>query len=763
MPPRRWAFLVKFRMQSRSPMKLRAFLLLGSASLALFGCHGSPVRETRTEAPLPIADAGAAGARTSGAVVPAPASPSTMAASWGSPQQPAGPAPGVSTSGEAADITLNFVDSDIREIVQAVLGKTLGVPYTIDPTVRGQVSITTPKPVTRQQVIPILQDLLTQTNAVLVIDRGLYQILPTSSAATRPVLGDIGQDAGGGQIVPLHYVSAKELVKLLDPFIAHGGRVVPDPSRNAVVIAGDPLTRRTLTDLIASFDVDILAGQSFALLPVTSGAPSKVATDLQKALLSETDGPLAGQIRVIPMGRINAILVAAAQPRYIEEARRVLSLVDRESVSSEPSWHVYYVQNGQSSDLEYVLQRAFTPNHITATGVSDTNRLGASTPGFGGSNGSQTGTGTTGQTGTTGGLGSTPGQSDTTSTGGNTPETTAVTQQANAGADVPPSLQPLSATNGEAADDTDNGIVIIANRQNNALLVRATERQFGVIEGMLKKIDIVPLQVQIDATIAEVTLNNQLQYGTQFFFKNGGLATQLVNPFTDALSGAFTLTKSVNITLSAIQAVTKLKVLSSPQITVLDNELASIQVGDTVPYLSQTSQSTVTTSAPIVSSISYQQTGVILQVIPRVNSGGLVTLDISQEVSDPVKTTISGIDSPTFQDRKVRSRVVVRDGQTIGLGGMIRDNNSQSNSGIPFLKDIPLLGALFANQDNSRNRTELLVMITPHVIDDQRSARMLTDDLRDQLHEADEVPGELQSMPVGSADPNARVYGAPPP
>ncbi len=167
----------------------------------------------------------------------------------------------------------------------------------------------------------------------------------------------------------------------------------------------------------------------------------------------------------------------------------------------------------------------------------------------------------------------------------------------------------------------------------------------------------------------------------------------------------------------------------------------------------------MTTSAPIVSSISYQQTGVILQVIPRVNSGGLVTLDISQEVSNPIKTTVSGIDSPTFQDRKVRSRVVARDGQTIGLGGMIRDSNSQSNSGIPFLKDIPILGTLVSNQDNARDRTELLVLITPHVVDDQRSARMLTDDLRERLHDADAVPEELQSMPVGSADPNARFYG----
>lgn len=738
-------------------MRLRAFLFLGAASLALAACHDKLPGTSAATPPLPFDNAGAAGDRTSGPVVAQGATAATTAVSMGAGTHLNGIGHHAAAGGDG-DITLNFVDTDVREIVKAVLGKTLEVPFTIDPTVRGQVSINTPKPITREQVVPILQDLLAQTNAVLVIDKGLYQVLPTSDAATRPVMGDLGVASGGGEVVPLQYTAAKELTKILEPFVAHGGKIVADPNRNALIVSGDPLTRRTITDLVRAFDVDLLAGQSYALLPVTSGTPGKVASELQKVLLAETDGPLASQIRIIPMSRINAILVASAQPRYLEDARRVLALVDRESVSSEPSWHVYYVQNGQSSDLEYVLQRAFTPNHVTSTGTSDTNRLGNSNPGFGGAAGGAQGSGPGATTGANaGGLGATPGQGE--GSGTSNAETGAVMQQANgaAGTDVPPALQPLSAT-GSATEEGDNGMVIIANRQNNALLIRASDSQYGVIESMLRKIDIVPLQVQIDATIAEVTLNNQLQYGTQFFFKNGGLATQLVNPVTDALSGAFTLTKSVNITLSAIQAVTKLRVLSSPQITVLDNELATIQVGDTVPYLSQTATSTVTSTAPIVSSISYQQTGVILQVIPRVNSGGLVTLDISQEVSDPVKTTISGIDSPTFQDRKVRSRVVARDGQTIGLGGMIRDNNSQANSGIPFLKDIPLLGAAFSNQDNGRKRTELLVLITPHVIDDQRSARMLTDDLRDELRDANAVPAELQSMPIGSADPNAALY-----
>ena len=175
-----------------------------------------------------------------------------------------------------------------------------------------------------------------------------------------------------------------------------------------------------------------------------------------------------------------------------------------------------------------------------------------------------------------------------------------------------------------------------------------------------------------------------------------------------------------------------------------------------MPYLSQTAQSTLTSDAPIVSSINYQQTGVIMQVTPRVNSGGLVTLDISQEVSDVASAvTTPGVNSPTFNERSITSRVVVQDGQTVGLAGLISDNSSRQNQGIPWLKDIPLLGILAGQQSNNRTRTELLVLITPHVVHDQRDARALTEDLRDDLINAARVPEQLQNKPAsGSADPN---------
>ena len=338
-----------------------------------------------------------------------------------------------------------------------------------------------------------------------------------------------------------------------------------------------------------------------------------------------------------------------------------------------------------------------------------------------------------------------------------------------------PAAEPLSAQGDTGA--TENRIRIIANRRNNALLVYATPSEYAIIEGMLRKIDIIPLQVLIEATIAEVTLNDTLNYGTQFFLggKVAGALTQAPGVTASTTPGAsqttfnvggttttiasgfpgFVLANGIREVINALANVTQVKVLSAPQLMVLDNEPARLQVGSLVPVLTQSQQSTISPGAPIVNSIDYRDTGVIMLVTPRVNSGGLVTLDISQEVSNVAQTPTGGISSPTFDQRLIRTRVAVQDGQTVGMAGLIRDTDQQGNSGIPVLKDVPVLGGLFSSQSNSRQRTELLVLITPHVVKDQRDARSLTEDLRNQLVNAGLARQELQHKPLrGSANPN---------
>ncbi|AHJ65751.1 General secretion pathway protein D [Granulibacter bethesdensis CGDNIH4] len=674
------------------------------------------------------------------------------------------------------NITLNFTDTDIRDVSAQILGGLLKVNYTIDPSVHGTATFHTSQPLSATALLPTLQVLLNQNGAAVVQTEGLYRVLPIGAAAG--ITASAGQNGeailnGGATIVPLRYASAEQLAKTLQPYAQNGAKIAADAGRNAVLVSGDPQAREVMIGLIQAFDVDMLAGQSFALFPADAGGAKEYAQALQTAASSQQGGALAGVVRILPMDRINAVLAVARSARQIEDLRRIDTMVGQRRRQSTRSWHVYYLQNGRSNDVAYVLQQAFTPGRVTAqptprntTRPAGQSQSSATQGGAGGINGGVTGGTSSMPPGGNGGL----------PQAGNTGDGT----QPQSGSSNP-LLGPLTGAGGGSAGSMDdagsdsNALRIVPNTQNNAVLIFATESEYGPIETMLRKIDILPLQVRIDAIIAEVTLNDTLRYGTQFFFREGGLNSAMQTAAATAatastggllaaaipgFSNGFLLTgsSSSQLAMTLLQSVTKVQVLSSPELMVLDNEPAKLQVGALVPYLTAQSQATIGQSA-IINAVSYQQTGVILNVTPRVNNSGLVTLDISQEVSD-VDTSINtnGISSPAFQQRSVQSRVVVQDGQTVGLAGLIRDNNSRANGGVPFLKDVPVLGSVFGQQNNNRSRTELLILVTPHVIHDQRDARALTEDLRQNLRDAALVPQELNHLrPTGSADPNRHV------
>jgi general secretion pathway protein D len=282
-------------------------------------------------------------------------------------------------------------------------------------------------------------------------------------------------------------------------------------------------------------------------------------------------------------------------------------------------------------------------------------------------------------------------------------------------------------------------IRIIADEPNNALFILATPQDFRDINAALDRLDVEPLQVLIEATIAEVSLNDKLKYGVQWFFENGdqsiglaevasGIPTAMFPSFNYVFAGS-----NAKVVLSALDEITHVNVISSPQLMVLDNHSALLQVGDEVPIITQSAVSVADPAAPIVNSVQFRDTGVILNVTPRANSSGGVELDIEQEVSDVVPTTTSTIDSPTIQQRKIKSTVAVHDGETIALGGLIRDRQSQGKRGVPGLSDIPVVGALFGTKTNMSDRTELLILITPHVVRNPAEASAVTDELRKRV------------------------------
>src|SRR6266850_831864 len=495
-------------------------------------------------------------------------------------------APGAAA--QPGEITLNFVDTDIREIARTILGTTLKLNYTIDPNVKGTGSIETATPLPRSALLPALETLLNENGATLVEKNGIYAVVPIAVGAASNRASGADAIGAGTQVVALRYAAAKDLAKTLEPFVAEGGKISADPGRNALLVRGDAAVRGTLTSLIRAFDIDLLAGQSYAVFPAGDSDPAKLAGELERVLQAQGEGALAGIVRVLPMARVNAVLVVSAQPRYIDAAKRFVSLMHRAEDATARAWHVYYVQNGQSADLELLLQRAFTPRNVSPTGAPP----GSTAPGaeqltIGGGRGPGGGTSGFGGQGSTSGLGGAGGGAGTTTgTGGGAAGGgaagglgTAIPSAAPPPEGALPATEPLSTETGAGPE---NRIRIIANRRNNALLIYATPTEYAVIEGMLRKIDIIPLQVLIEATIAEVDLNDALQYGTQFFFKVEHVANALgpsgaFNPAFPALNHIpfssftlpyFILAKSPNFALAALSNVSKVKVLSAPQVMV---------------------------------------------------------------------------------------------------------------------------------------------------------------------------------------------------
>jgi general secretion pathway protein D len=646
-----------------------------------------------------------------------------------------------STSGQkfeisdGGDVTLNFVNADVREAIDTVLGDILGVTYVVDPRVTGTVTMRTTKPIPQSSLIPTLENVLASAGAALVPSDGGYKVQPIDVAATGlPPASDGSSGAFGIHVIPLHFVTAANLQETLQPLIPPGRVLRVDPVRNILLFSGTGNEAEELQSLVDIFDVDWMAGRSFGLFPVEYASPRVLAQEL-----SELFGPVqggapaaapnapqsggGGAVRFLPIERLRAVLAIAADASLIDEAKAWVERLDRGQEGDGRRVYVYRVQNGRAADLGRVLGQLFP---ATVTQVGREGPTAALAPGL---NPAESGFGPNSRPN----QGPDPAQSENALGDGANAGVVGTGDQAQAytGTDL------ALAVSGNEPKRT--GIQIVPDVRNNALVVSATPEEYRQIEGALQQLDVTPLQVLIEATIAEVTLTDQLRYGLEWFFHTGdsnftfsSLATGAVRPAFPGFSYAFS-SANAQVVLNALSQITDVKVISSPQLMVLNNETARLQVGDQVPIATQEVQSVVNTDAPIVNSIEYRDTGVILNVSPRVNSGGLVVLDIVQEVSDVVPTTSSDLNSPTIQQRRVKSTVAVQSGESVALGGLIRDSNSKGVTGLPVLSEIPVLGNLFKTTDNTQRRTELLILLTPRVVANRKDAREITEELRSRV------------------------------
>lgn len=624
-------------------------------------------------------------------------------------------------------VTLNFVNTDIREVIDAILGDILKQPYVIDPRVAGTVTVRTSRPLNPADMVPVLEDILTMNGAAIVKSTDMFRIVPLDQATG----GFRLQPGFGIHVIPLRFAAAAAVQSAIESFVPPGRTLHIDSARNMVLFTGTQAEATDLEALVQVFDVDWMAGMSFAIFPLKFAEAKRLTQELEQVFGQNFDHPLSDIVQFMPIDRLNAILVITPEAIYLDRAATWIERLDRGEEGIAQRIYVYLVQNGRAKDLAAVLDEVFSGGAAQGA-VSEPSSVA---PGL-----------------TPSEMTRYPSDSSnpnkTLQTGPKIPPHDGAGNQAPVAETSVVAPTPRADTFDYAASDIaqtgiavgpEAGIRITADERNNALLVRATPQQYRMIEATLKQLDIVPLQVLIEATIAEVTLNDQLKYGLQWFFENGDFTFSLSDAAAlvpSAVVPGFNMlfsSRDARVILSALTSITDVQVISSPQLMVLDNESARLQVGDQVPIATQSAVSVADPEAPIVNSIEYRDTGVILDIIPHVNASGLVVLDIIQEVSSVVETETSGIDSPTIQQRQIESSVAVQTGETIALGGLIRDGKTNRVSGIPILSDIPILGNLFKTTDNKTQRTELLVLLTPRVIRNNQDSREVTNELRQRL------------------------------
>jgi general secretion pathway protein D len=677
--------------------------------------------------------------------------------------EPQATAPGAIST--AAGVEFNFENADIQTVTKTLVGDILGLSFVVDPRVQGTVTIASVGAIARKDVLAVFESILRMSNAALLREGNLVRIVPVPEAAgAGPASAGAAQPGFGVSIVPIHYTSAASVARMAENFLTRPGAIRADPARNILLIQGTSTERQNALDVIATLDVEWLRNQSVGVYPLKATAPETMIQELERIFQTSENGQGQGVIQFQPISRMNAVMVVTRSSNMLARVTQWVQRLDRSDTSGN-ALRTYRLKFGNARQVAKILSDIFigggggslaeTPANQIAPGSgavatqSRLDSLGAgsqrSTLGSGNAAVSETssaaGAGNRGSV--LGGGGSSlqgfPGQQD---------------------ADA--------AASGLASGNLPKGLFqnvrITADTVNNAIVVYSNQEDYRTIERALRDFDRPRLQVAIDATVAEVTLTDALQFGVQHFFTSSdvgaagdkgsvGLMPAQGTPTTTTTgsTGAQAAVQAAflqrvlpgfnlllgpeaqpRVILSALSTLTDVKVLSSPSLVVIDNQPAVLEVGDQIPVTTSTATLLSNSNTPVVNTIEMRSTGVILKVLPHVHPNGSVQLEIEQEISNVVNPNVQTL-TPTIAQRRIHSTVAVTSGQTVLLGGLISEQQDKSTSGIPGLAQIKYLGDLFGTTSKSRTRSEIIVFIRPMVVRTGVDHQAVTEEFRERL------------------------------
>lgn len=658
--------------------------------------------------------------------------------------------PGVTERG--GEIEINFDQADVQTVAKTLLGDTLGLNFVIDQRVQAPITIVSAGPIARKDVLPTFENVLRMSNAAVVRNGDLVKIVPVLEATgTGPASFGAAQPGYGVTIVPLRYTSAAAVSKTAENFLVRPGAIRADTVRNLVLIQGTTQERQTALDMIASFDVEWLRNQSVGVYPLKATSPDAMSRELERIFETAEGGRGAGAVNFQPISRMNAVMAVTQSPKTLERVTQWVHRLDR-SDTSGTTVRIYRLENGNATKIAKILNDIFVGKGAGAASDSAASQIA---PGAGasqskidslstgssfGGNSSGSNSGSQNSAGGAQGGGSGGGGQIAAAFG-------AFGEKKDADADA---KADAAGSAGSLPRGVFQNVRITADSSNNSIVVYSNQEDYRVIERSMRELDRPQLQVAIEATVAEVTLTDGLQYGVQYY-----LGSTAVGAGTDKGSAALSATASTailqrvlpgfnlllgpeaqpHVVINALSSLTNVKVLSAPSLVVTDNQPALLQVGQEIP-VSTGSATVLSTSNTVVNTIQMRDTGVILKVWPHVHANGMIQLEVEQEISNAVDTTLT----PTISQRRVHSTISVASGQTVLLGGMISEQENKTMDGLPGVRHIAYLGDLFGSTKGSKNRSEIIIFIKPQIIRNGLDAQGVAEEFRSRLETMRGVP-----------------------
>ncbi len=632
--------------------------------------------------------------------------------------------------------TFNFEGTPLPVVIKTILGDMLNQNYVIAPDVQGTVTLSTPHPVSAAGARDLLEMVLGWNNARMVYSGGRYNIV----RADQPLDGSLSARSGSAsvangyetRVVPLHYISATEMAKVLKPYARSNAIIDADSGRNTITVAGSRAELENYLRTIQVFDVDWMASMSVGVFPLQSGRASDVVEDLEKVFGEQAKSPVAGMFRFMPLEAANAVLVITPQPAYLDSIRDWLDRID--GAGAGPQLFSYELKFVKAKDLADRLAEVFGSAGATRGSRSSAPSL---MPGLQSTEIKDSGVG-----GDATSSASVGGSAD--NAGGGLGEGTL-------------SLDPRQSGNGAVTLEVDGDRVgVSAVDETNTLLVRSSPQAWRSIRDVIERLDVMPMQVHIEAQVVEVKLGGDLKYGVSWYFEQAvnrptteggaGLPSALGRSIWGDIAGSIRpagganpglawtfLGRNAAAVINALDEVTDVRLLQTPSVLVRNNYEATLNVGTRIPIQSVSFNPGGVADTGTFSQVQYLDTGVILKVRPRVTKDGIVFLDIVQEVSSPGAVPSSCASNAAncnvpIDTRRLKTEAAIRSGDTVMLAGLISDSAENGSSGVPYLSRIPVIGSLFGTRSTSSGRNEVIVLLTPTIVRDPEEARALTDE-----------------------------------